>query len=284
MNNQEKTPVPGRLEGKVAFITGAAGGQGRAHAVRLASEGANIAGLDICSQIESVEYPMATKDDLDETVRLVEKTGQRMIGRVGDVRDRASLEAAYADTLAEFGRVDFVIANAGISPNWGEYCQTERAWQDCIDVMLTGAMNTVEVAIPQLVEQGSGGSIIITSSIASERPSVRTLGGKTMGLLGYCAAKAGVVMLMENYASMLGEHRIRVNTVHPSVVRTPMTDNETVRNANFSEEDQKVFNNALPEQEMEPEEIAAAVAWLCSDDSRFFTGSKLVIDGGMHLR
>ncbi|KSZ56076.1 hypothetical protein Z045_25080 [Rhodococcus pyridinivorans KG-16] len=281
---QQHEPVPGRLAGKVAFITGAAVGQGRAHAVRLASEGANIAGLDICSQIESVEYPMATKNDLDETVRLVEKTGQRMIGRVGDVRDRASIEAAYADTLAEFGRVDFVIANAGISPNWGEHCQTERAWQDCIDVMLTGAMNTVEVAIPQLVEQGSGGSIIITSSIASERPSVRTLGGKTMGLLGYCAAKAGVVMLMENYASMLAEHRIRVNTVHPSVVRTPMTENDTVRNANFSEEDQKVFNNALPEQQMEPEEIAAAVAWLCSEDSRFFTGSKLVIDGGMHLR
>ena len=110
------------------------------------------------------------------------------------------------------------------------------------------------------------------------------MGGKTMGLLGYCAAKGGVDSLMENYASMLGSHRIRVNTVHPSVVRTPMTDNETVRGANFSEEDQKVFTNALPEQEMEPEEIAAAVAWLCSDDSRFVTGSQLLVDGGMHLR
>lgn len=273
-----------RLDGKVAFITGAAGGQGRAHAVRLAREGANIGGIDICSQIETVEYPMATKDDLDETVRLVEATGQRMIGRVGDVRDRASIEAAFAETVAEFGRVDFVIANAGISPNWGAHCQTMRAWQDCIDVMLTGVLNTVEVAVPQLVEQGFGGSIVITSSIASVRPSVRTLGGKTMGLMGYCAAKGGVDSLMENYASMLGSHRIRVNTVHPSVVRTPMTDNETVRGANFSEEDQKVFTNALPEQEMEPEEIAAAVAWLCSDDSRFYTGSQLLIDGGMHLR
>lgn len=276
--------MSGRLDGKVAFITGVAGGQGRAHAVRLASEGANIGGIDICSQIESVEYPMATKDDLAETVRLVEATGQRMIGRVGDVRDRSSIEVAYAETLAEFGRIDYVIANAGISPNWGAHCQTMQAWQDCIDVMLTGAMNTVEVAIPQLVEQGSGGSIVITSSIASERPSVRTLGGKTMGLLGYCAAKSGLVSLMENYASMLGPHRIRVNTVHPSVVRTPMTDNETVRGANFSPEDQLVFTNALPEQEMEPEEIAAAVAWLCSDDSRFYTGNRLVVDGGMHLR
>ena len=276
--------MPGRLDGKVAFITGVAGGQGRAHAVRLASEGANIGGIDICSQIESVEYPMATKDDLDETVRLVEETGQRMIGRVGDVRDRSSIEAAYAETFGEFGRIDFVIANAGISPNWGAHCQTMRAWQDCLDVMLTGVLNTVEVAVPQLVEQGSGGSIVITSSIASVRPSVRTLGGKTMGLLGYCAAKGGVDSLMENYASMLGPHRIRVNTVHPSVVRTPMTDNETVRGANFSPEDQMVFTNALPEQEMEPEEIAAAVAWLCSDDSRFYTGSQLLIDGGMHLR
>lgn len=276
--------MPGRLDGKVAFITGVAGGQGRAHAVRLASEGANIGGIDICAQIETVEYPMATKDDLDQTVKLVEATGRRMIGRVGDVRDRASIEAAYNETLAEFGRIDFVIANAGISPNWGAYCQTERAWQDCLDVMLTGVMNTVEVALPQLVEQGTGGSIVITSSIASERPSVRTLGGKTMGLLGYCAAKSGLISLMENYASILAPYSIRVNTVHPSVVRTPMTDNDTVRNANFAPEDQVVFRNALPEQEMEPEEIAAAVAWLCSDDSRFYTGSKLVIDGGMHLR
>jgi SDR family mycofactocin-dependent oxidoreductase len=276
--------MPGRLDGKVAFITGVAGGQGRAHAVRLAREGASIGGIDICAQIESVEYPMATKDDLDQTVRLVEETGRRMIGRVGDVRDRSSIEAAFAETVAEFGRVDFVIANAGISPNWGAHCQTMRAWQDCLDVMLTGALNTVEVAIPQLVEQGTGGSIVITSSIASVRPSVRTLGGKTMGLLGYCAAKGGVDSLMENYASMLASHRIRVNTVHPSVVRTPMTDNDTVRGANFAPEDQLVFTNALPEQEMEPEEIAAAVAWLCSDDSRFYTGSQLLIDGGMHLR
>jgi SDR family mycofactocin-dependent oxidoreductase len=276
--------MTGRFDGKVAFITGLAGGQGRAHAVRLASEGASIGGIDICSQIESVEYPMATKADLDETIRLVEETGQRMIGRVGDVRDRESIEAAYAETLDEFGRIDFVIANAGISPNWGEYSQTTRAWQDCLDVMLTGVMNVVEVAAPQLIEQGTGGSIVLTSSIASLRPSVRTWGGKTMGLLGYCAAKGGVDSLMENYASMLADYNIRVNTVHPSVVRTPMTDNETVLGANFSEEDQKVFTNALPEQSMEPEEIAAAVAWLCSEDSRFYTGSNLVIDGGMHLR
>lgn len=276
--------MSGRLDGKVAFITGVARGQGRAHAVRLAQEGADIVGVDLCAQVDSVEYPMSTPDDLDHTVKLVEETGRRMVGKVGDVRDSASLEAAYQEGLARFGRVDFVIANAGISPNWGEHCQTMKAWQDSLDVMLTGAMNTVEVAIPHLVAQGTGGSIVITSSIASVRPSVRTLGGKTMGLLGYCAAKAGVVSLMENYASMLGEHWIRVNTVHPSVVVTGMTDNDTVRGANFSLEDQQVWKNALPEQQMQPEEIAAAVAWLCSDDSRFYTGSQLVIDGGMHLR
>jgi SDR family mycofactocin-dependent oxidoreductase len=276
--------MAGRLDGKVAFITGVARGQGRAHAVRLASEGANIGGIDICAQIDTVEYPMATSVDLEHTVKLVEETGQRMIGRVGDVRDRPSIEAAFAETIAEFGRIDFVIANAGISPNWGEHCQTMQAWQDCIDVMLTGVMNTVEVAWPAMVEQGTGGSIVITSSIASIRPSLRTLGGKTMGLMGYCAAKAGVVSLMENYASILAAHRIRVNTIHPAVVKTGMTDNETVRNANFAPDDQLVWISALPEQEMQPEDIAGAVAWLCSDDSYFYTGSQLAVDGGMHLR
>jgi SDR family mycofactocin-dependent oxidoreductase len=276
----------GKLDGKVAFITGVARGQGRAHAVRLAQEGADIGGIDICAQMETVGYPLATQDDLQQTVKLVEQSDRRMIGRVGDVRDRASIQAAFEETVAEFGRVDFVVANAGIMPIWGEHAQTMQAWQDCIDVMLTGVLNTVEVAWPQMVEQGDGGSIILTSSIGSVQPMMRTLDAKTLGLLSYCAAKAGVVNLMQNYASVLAKYSIRVNTLHPAVTNTPMTDNEMSRGrmTTIDPEDVKVFSHALPVDSMEPAEMAAAAAWLCSDDSRYYTGNQMLIDAGAHLR
>jgi SDR family mycofactocin-dependent oxidoreductase len=278
--------MPGKLDGKVAFITGVARGQGRAHALRLAHEGANIGGIDICSQMETVGYPLATEDDLEHTVKLVEQSGGRMIGRVGDVRDRPSIETAFKETVAELGRVDFVIANAGIMPIWGDHCQTMQAWQDCIDVMLTGVLHTVEVAYPRMVEQGTGGSIVITSSIGSVKPMMRTLDAKTLGMLSYTAVKAGVVNLMENYASILASYRIRVNTLHPAVTQTPMTDNDMSRDrmATADPEDLKAFSHALPVDAMEPEEMSAAVAWLCSDDSRYFTGNQMLIDAGAHLR
>jgi SDR family mycofactocin-dependent oxidoreductase len=278
--------MTGKLDGKVAFITGVARGQGRAHAVRLANEGASIGGIDICSQIDTVGYPLATREDLEQTVKLVEQSGGRMIGRVGDVRDRSSIVSAFEDTVAEFGRVDFVIANAGIMPIWGQHAHSMQAWQDCIDVMLTGVLNTVEVAWPQMVEQGIGGSIVITSSIGGVQPTMRTLDAKTVGMLSYCAAKAGVVNLMENYASVLASHSIRVNTIHPAVTNTPMIDNDMSRARldTAHPEDLKAFSHALPVGAMEPEEMSAAVAWLCSDDSRYFTGSKLLIDAGAHLR
>jgi NAD(P)-dependent dehydrogenase (short-subunit alcohol dehydrogenase family) len=161
-----------------------------------------------------------------------------------------------------------------------------QAWQDCFDVLLTGVLNTVEATYPYLIEQGSGGSIVITSSMAGVRPMMRTLGGHTLGLLGYSAAKAALVNLMENYASILAFHKIRVNTVHPTGVNTPMILNDMCadRFATASEEDLKALVNAIPVDAVEAEDVANAVAWLCSDASRYFTGSSMRIDAGASLR
>jgi SDR family mycofactocin-dependent oxidoreductase len=278
--------VHGRLTGKVAFITGLARGQGRAHALRLASEGADIVGFDLCEQIGTVDYPMSTPDDLDETVKLVEGLDRRIVARTGDVRDIESIRSVVRSGLDEFGRLDFVIANAGIMPIWGEHSDTMAAWHDCLDVLLTGVLHTIEATYPRLVEQGSGGSIVVTSSMAGVAPMMRTVDGRTLGLLGYSAAKAALVNLAQNYASILAAHHIRVNTVHPTGVRTPMVVNEVMSAhvANDHPDDLKSLVNAMPVDMVEAEDIAAAVAWLCSDDSRYFTGSALRIDAGAGLR
>ncbi|GAA1844833.1 mycofactocin-coupled SDR family oxidoreductase [Pseudonocardia ailaonensis] len=278
--------MTGRLEGKVAFITGAARGQGRAHAVKLASEGADIVGLDICGQIDSVDYPMSTPEDLQETVELVEKHGRRMIAGAGDVRDIESLRALYAEGEATFGHVDLVVANAGIMPIWGRDSDTMLAWQDSLDVMLTGVLHTVETAYPRLLEQGTGGSIVLTGSMAALKPMMRTLGGRTLGGLGYSAAKAAVVNLAQNYASILAAHHIRVNVVHPTGVNTPMTDNPMVheRFGTIDPDDKLAVANAMPVRFVEPQDIADAVAFLCSDEARFVTGAELRVDAGSRLR
>ncbi len=274
------------LADKVAFITGLARGQGRSHAVRLASEGVNIIGLDICEQIDSVDYAMSTPQDLDETVRLVEEAGAKIVARVGDVRDIASIRACLTDGVSAFGRIDFVLANAGIMPIWGRGSDTMKAWQDALDVLLTGVLNTVEATYPGLIEQGSGGSIVITSSMAALKPMSRTVQGHSLGLMGYCAAKAGLISLCENYASILAQYRIRVNTVHPTGVNTPMVDNDMCR-ARFAEadpEDIKTLVNAIPVDMLEARDISNAVAWLCSDESAYYTGNAMRIDAGASLR
>jgi SDR family mycofactocin-dependent oxidoreductase len=278
--------MAGRLEGKVAFITGLARGQGRAHALRLAQDGADIVGLDLCGQIASVAYPMSTPDDLAQTVKLVEQLDRRIVARPGDVRDIESIRAVFDEGIAEFGHVDLVVANAGIMPVWGPRANTMTAWQDCLDVLLTGVLNTVETVYPRLIEQGRGGSIVITSSMAGVMPMMRTLDGHTLGLLGYSAAKAALVNLAQNYASILAYHNIRVNTVHPTGVNTPMIDNDMVRDRfeHANPEDLKALVNAIPVDAVEPEDIANAVAWLCSDESRFYTGSAMRIDAGSSLR
>ena len=264
------------LAGKVAFITGAARGQGRAEAVRLASDGANIIAVDICDQIASVPYPLATADDLAATVKLVEETGARIVAQQADVRDQESLAAALQAGLDDFGRLDIVVANAGIAPMESG----AKGWQDVIDVNLTGVHHTVEVAKDTMVKQGEGGSIVLTSSSAG----LVGIGGGDQGSLGYTAAKHGVVGLMRAYANHLAPHSIRVNSIHPSGVNTAMIDNDHTRQwlANVIANSQRPpdIGNAMPVQVLEPEDIAAAVAWLVSDEARYITGVALPVDAG----
>jgi SDR family mycofactocin-dependent oxidoreductase len=276
----------GSLEGKVAFITGLARGQGRAHALRLADEGAYIAGIDVCETLDGVEYPMSSESDLAETIKLVEELGSKIVTRVADVRDRDALAKAYDDTIAAFGRLDFIIANAGVMPVFGERSNEMNAWQLSIDVLLTGVMNTVELGYKHILNHGDGGSIVLTSSAAALQPMMRTEGQHTLGLLGYSAAKAGVSNLARNYASILGPSRIRVNSIHPASVNTPMINNEMM--AKYWEIahplDREVLVNVIPVDSVEPEDIADAVFWLCSDGSKYFTGNQVRIDAGANLR
>jgi SDR family mycofactocin-dependent oxidoreductase len=262
------------LDGKVAFITGAARGQGRAEAVRLASEGANIIAVDICDQIASVPYPLATADDLALTVKLVEDTGARIVAQQADVRDQAALATALKAGLDEFGRVDVVVANAGIAPMQSG----ADGWRDVIDVNLTGVHHTVEVAIPMMIEQGEGGSIVLTGSVAG----LVGVGSDDPGALGYVAAKHGIVGLMRIYANLLAQHNIRVNSVHPAGVDTPMINNEATREwlGSIADKTPQEMGNALPVQVLQPEDIANAVAWLVSDEARYVTGVALPVDAG----
>jgi SDR family mycofactocin-dependent oxidoreductase len=264
------------LNGKVALITGAARGQGRAHAVRLAADGASVIAVDLCEQIASVPYPLATPDDLAATVKLVEDTGSPILARQADVRDRASLAAALQAGLDEFGRLDIVVANAGIAPMQSG----PDGWRDVIDVNLTGVFHTVEAAIPTMVSQGSGGSIVLISSAAG----LAGVGSADAGSVGYAAAKHGVVGLMRVYANLLARHSIRVNSIHPSGVDTPMINNEFTRQwlaQLVAESDSPPdMGNALPVQVMQSDDIANAVAWLVSDQARYITGITLPVDAG----
>ena len=275
----------GRLDGKVAFITGAARGQGRAHAVKMAQEGADIIAVDLCDQIASVEYAMATPEDLAETVKLVEDHDRRIVAQQADVRDRDALRAVVDTGVAEFGHLDIVVANAGIAPIFGEVGKSPDAWHDSIDVLLTGVYYTIDVALPPMVERDMGGSIVITSSTAGLKGMGRSLAATRPGMIGYTAAKHGVVGLMRLYANLLAPHRIRVNTLHPTGVRTPMVVNESF--AQFAA-DMSIAGegprNALPVELVEPEDIANAAAWLCSDEARYITGVTLPVDAGFTVR
>jgi SDR family mycofactocin-dependent oxidoreductase len=278
--------VAGQLQGRVAFITGVARGQGRAHAVRLAEAGADIVGIDICAQIDGVDYPMSGPDDLAQTVKLVEAAGARIVVGEADVRDVDSMAAVHRRGLDEFGRLDFVVANAGIMPIFGDRSRERAAWDLCLDVLLTGVLNTVELTYQQLVDQGDGGSIVITSSMAALAPMMWTEDAHTLGLLGYSAAKLALVSLARNYASILATHSIRVNTIHPGGVDTPMINNEMSRNRFeiADEQDKRALVTAMPVTRVEPLDVANTVLWLCSDESRYFTGNIVRIDAGANLR
>jgi SDR family mycofactocin-dependent oxidoreductase len=268
----------GKLDGKVAFITGAARGQGRSHAVRLAQEGADIIAIDIAAQIPSVLYPMPTPEDLDQTVKEVEALDRRIVARQADVRDRAALEAAFEAGVAELGGVDIVLANAGIAPL--SLNEEGNAWQDVIDVNLTGVFHTVEVSRQALIDRG-GGAIVITSSTAG----ITGIGGGGPGGLGYTASKHGVVGLMRSYANVLAPHNIRVNTVHPTGVNTPMIVNDVMAEFLATMPDVgQALTNALPVDMLEPADISNAILWLVSDDARYVTGVTLPVDAGFTVK
>jgi SDR family mycofactocin-dependent oxidoreductase len=269
--------VAGKLDGKVAFITGAARGQGRSHAVRLAQEGADIIAVDICGQIDTVPYPMATPADLAQTVKEVEALDRRIFAREADVRDEAGLRAAFEAGVAELGPADIVLANAGIAPMSLHGPHTHQAWQDVIDVNLTGVFNTVEIAIPSMIARGKGGSIVLTSSTAG----INGIGGPSPGGLGYTAAKHGLVGLMRSYANILAPHSIRVNTVHPTGVRTPMVINDAMQEILAADQQMSSsIANALPVDMIESVDVSNAILWLVSDEARYITGVALPVDAG----
>ena len=275
----------GQFEGRVALITGAARGQGRSHAVRFAEEGADIIAVDICDQIDCVGYPMATREDLDETVNLVEKIGRRIVAGRGDVRDFERLKTIAANGVAELGRLDFVLANAGIAPLVGEQRHDIVAYVDAVDVMLNGVYYTIEATLPALLDHGDGGAIVITSSTAGLNSLSPTFSVRSHGFAGYHAAKHGVVGLMRYYATSLAEKNIRVNSVHPTGVATPMLLNEPAAQHMVEHpEGNSAFENLLPVELIEPADVSDAMVYLCGQSGRYITGITLPVDGGLTVK
>jgi (+)-trans-carveol dehydrogenase len=278
--------MAGRVEGKVAFITGAARGQGRAHAVRLAQEGADIIAVDICKQIDSVQIPLSTPEDLAETADLVKGHNRRIYTAEVDVRDYDALKAAVDAGVEQMGRLDIIVANAGIGNGGATLDKTsEGDWTDMIDVNLGGVWKSVKAGVPHILAGGRGGSIILTSSVGGLKAYPHT--GH------YVAAKHGVVGLMRTFAVELGAQNIRVNSVHPTNVNTPLFMNDGTMRLfrpdleNPGPEDMKVVGqlmHTLPIGWVEPEDIANAVLFLASDEARYITGVTLPVDGGSCLK
>jgi (+)-trans-carveol dehydrogenase/(-)-trans-carveol dehydrogenase len=278
--------MAGRVAGKVAFITGAARGQGRSHAIRLAQEGADIIAIDICEDVPGIPYPGATEADLAETVKQVEALDRRIVAAKADVRDYGRLKAVLDEGIAQLGRLDIVSANAGIGtapvPSWE---MDESVWQTMLDINLTGVWHTTRAAIPHLIEGGHGGSIILTSSAAGLQAYEN--------ISHYVSAKHGVVGLMRTLALELAPHFIRVNSIHPTQVDTPMIQNEPTwrlfrpdlehpTEADFAPASQAM--NALPIPWVDPVDISNAVLFLASDESRYVTGVALPVDAGAVIK
>lgn len=270
----------GNLDGKVAFITGVARGQGRSHAVTLAEQGAAIIGVDICADIASNPYPMAGRDELDETVALVEAAGGKMLGSVADVRDFHAVKSALDAGVEQFGRLDIVLANAGVAPTAFREVTIEEdleMWTDAVGVNLVGSFHTAKAAIPHLIAGGRGGSIVFTSSTAG----LRGFGGMQGGGLGYAASKHGIVGLMRTLSNALAPHSIRVNTVHPTAVNTMMAVNPAMTTflENYPDGGPHL-QNPMPVSLLEPEDISATISYLVSDAAKYVTGVTLPVDAG----
>lgn len=273
----------GKLDGKVALITGVARGQGRSHAVRLAEEGASIIGLDSLKDYDTLSYSMASKDDMEETVRLVEQTGRSMLTRVADVRDRDAVMAAVEDGLTEFGRLDIVSVNAGVSPPGAPVWEIPpHEWDEVIGANLTGPFNTLAAVVPPMLKAGSGGSIVVTSSGAGLR-AFPNLGD-------YNASKFGVIGLAKTLAAELAAQRIRVNVICPGTVDTPMVTENEKQFATFRpdlenptlEDCKPIYAGMMPMGEpwVEAVDVSNALVYLASDDSRYVTGIVLPVDQG----
>jgi (+)-trans-carveol dehydrogenase len=271
-----------KLEGKVAFVTGASRGQGRSHSIRLAEDGADIVAVDICADIETVPYPLGTADELAETAALVEKTGRRCVTATADIRSLEQLGAAVDRAKETFEQIDILVSNAGIwSSSTEAWSLDEETWQTMIDVNLTGQWKTARAVVPTMVEQGTGGAITITSS---------SIGLKaTTGNVHYTTAKHGVIGLVRTLAHELAPHDIRVNALCPTAVKTMMITNDSL----YSLFRPDLDSPALPDVEpglndlnmldvslMEPGDVSAAISWLVSDDARYVTGVALPIDAG----
>ncbi|BBG03514.1 MULTISPECIES: mycofactocin-coupled SDR family oxidoreductase [Pseudonocardia] len=273
--------MTGRLAGRVVVVTGAARGQGRSHAERFAEEGADLVLLDHCAQVDSVPYPLATPADLAETAALAGKHGHGVLAVEADVRDLAALESVRDTALERFGRIDVVLANAGVGSFGPALELTEQQWDDVVDIDLTGVWKTVRAFVPPMVTRGDGGSVVLTSSVAGLVAF--------LNLAHYTAAKHGVTGLMKALAVELAPHRIRVNSLHPTTVDTPMIDNTDARklflpgvpdpDRDTAAELMKSLN-ALPVPWVESIDVSNAALWLASDEARYITGIALPIDAG----
>jgi SDR family mycofactocin-dependent oxidoreductase len=278
--------MTGRVEGRVAFISGAARGQGRSHAVRLAQEGADIIAIDVCGPIDNMTYPASTPADLAETADLVKGHNRRIVTAEVDVRDYDTLKAAVDSGVDQLGRLDIVVANAGIGTTGNKLHKIrENIWQDMIDVNLSGVWKTVKAGVPHLIAGGRGGSIVLTSSVG---------GMKALAHTGhYVAAKHGAVGLMRSFAVELGQHMIRVNSVMPTQVNTPMVMNEQTYRLFRPELENPGPGDLAPVSQMmhtlpvpwvEPVDISNAVLFFASDESRYVTGVSLPVDAGSMLK
>ena len=278
--------TPGTLDGRVAFVTGAARGQGRAYAVRLAREGAHVIASDICGPVsDTVPYVSATPEDLQETVRLVEAEGRKILARQVDIRDDAALRGLVADGVEQFGRLDILVANAGVL-SWGRLWEiTDEQWNAVIDVNLTGTWRTLRAVIPAMIEAGNGGSIVIVSSSAGLKA--------TPGNGHYAASKHGLTSMTNTLALELGEYSIRVNSIHPYSIATPMIQNNAMLEvlgahpsylhsfAPMPYQPPAKDNGAKRSDFMSPEEAADVVAWLAGDSSGLLSGSQISVDRGV---
>ncbi len=271
----------GTLDGKVAFISGVARGQGRSHALRLASEGADIIGIDICHDIDTMDYPNATEADLAETAKLIEQLDRRVITSEADVRDFVAVQRAVDAGVAALGRLDIVLSNAGIVRLHADADDRAQLWQDIVGTNMTGGFHVINATVPHLIAGGRGGVIVFTGSTAGVRP----VANAGVGALAYTASKWGLVGMCKQLAATLAEHSIRVNIVHPTGVASGMTMNAAMAElaAQAMAGDGgglSAMQNAMPVQILQPEDISDAIAFLVSDQAKWITGVSLPVDAG----